>query len=209
MDVLWVIIPITAVFFLGIIALIIYFIYEGNKKPLLSISPAPNSPIRSLTFINDLLKNTFSLQAYGDTEKYLTPEPDPTADNCVITADVPLILTNNTNTPPCSRYEWKHVNDDTIECIWNIGGEGQRRYVITASSLTPGSSLIFKQKGAPGELNQWKFDISTLTWCLKRDNTLCMYNKDGKLTLEKIADNNAFRWVPVEPIKPPVCNDNC
>lgn len=153
-----------------------------------------------------ILQGFFSFHSLNNNKSFVTVSSSVSSGGSDESADGKQLVVSNSSVVPCKDYEWKYINDDTIEWGGDLSGSGSERLVITASSSTSGADIILQKKGTPGSLNQWVFNFLDFTWCLKSNPKLCIFNKGGNLTLENLSINEEFVWVPVDAITPPTCS---
>lgn len=145
--------------------------------------------------ISKILSGTFSLHPLNDSSKHLTTS-SVVANKTPAEKDT-LVLSSS-STIKCEDYGWV-FKDNFLE----LGTTGL--VAVATDPVTSGTEITLAKKAAASKTNQWEYNDAGLTWCLKSDNSFCMFDKADKITLERRSINTGFSWVPVDGLVPPAC----
>lgn len=144
--------------------------------------------------IKKILDGSFSFYSDTDTSNHVTTSMS-VAGKTPIAGDT-LVLSNSEKIK-CDGYEWT-FKDNFLE----LGTTG---LVVVVSDAKDSAPITLAKKTTAGKLNQWDYSDVGLTWCLKSNKKLCIFNKSGILILKNIALTSGFSWVPIAPLVPTAC----
>lgn len=141
------------------------------------------------------LKSEFSLQPVTEKSKHATK--DSKSDDFILSNDTKLSCSEYSFTQ--KTYSENNINiNDAI--VWNKDSS----LIVTADGVGKQIKLI-KPTSSDTRNTSWIFN--NFTFCLKDNNKECMFNNNGKITLNNLGASDSFLWTVQPALKSPNCSN--
>jgi len=106
------------------------------------------------------------------------------------------VVSINDSTISCQSYSWSFSSNE-------LQSKGGGTIFVTSATEGP----VSLGNPSPTDLSKWNYDLSSQSFCLISDPSLCLYNNNAVVELKKFGlGGTGFGWVPESKTTNKICS---